>query len=106
MRIDFSTTIEADKLQYKCWEKAVVKEDFYIQQNSFQSEDEIKNLFTHMEPRAVVPSSFGTKDQFHIRWFFQGLGVRGMVLEWFKHIEFIIHFTSNLWQSQAILPWL
>ena len=53
----------------------------YTMNLPFKSEDEIKNLFTHMGPRAVVPSSFGTKDQFQIRWFFQGLGVRGMVLE-------------------------
>ena len=43
--------------------------------------------------KPVVPNLFGTRNQFHGRQFFCGLG-RGMVWGQFKCITFIMHFIS------------
>ena len=43
--------------------------------------------------KPVVPNLFGTRNQFHRRQFFRGLG-RRMVWGQFKRIIFIMHFIS------------
>ena len=45
-----------------------------------------------ISPKSAVSNLFVTRDQFHGRQVFHRW--RGVVLEWFKHIMFIVHFIS------------
>ena len=59
------------------------------------------------EARAVVPSLFGTRDQFHGRQFFHRLGLGYMVSGWFKHIDCapnFYYYISSTSEHQALDP--
>ena len=50
--------------------------------------------FPFISLTARIPNLFGTRDWFHGRQFFHGQVWGRMVLEWFKHITFIVQFIS------------
>ena len=58
----------------------------------------VRSQLTDKQCRVVVPSLFGTRDQFHGRQFFHrmGAGGWGMVSRWFKCITFIMLFIPQI----------
>ena len=60
---------------------------------SFFPHEASTESWIHVWSRATVSNLFGTRNRFHGRQFFHGLGV---VSGWFKNIAFIVHFISNL----------